>query len=142
MAAITTTEANNILTGSLMVANGTYTAGTSPLKLALTAQGSGNTSSSTAASAGTEVTGGSYARASIPTSAFWGTVSGGSVTNSGASGGISFTNMPATTVYGIELYDSAGTPARKWFGSLTAAKTTSAGDTLSFATSSITISLT
>jgi hypothetical protein len=49
--------------------------------------------------------------------------------------------MPAITVNGIELWDSAGTPVRRWFGSLTTPKTTGVGDTLTFPTSSITATL-
>jgi hypothetical protein len=49
--------------------------------------------------------------------------------------------MPACTVGGIELWDSAGTPVRRWFGLLSASKTLGAGDTISFAASAISIAL-
>jgi hypothetical protein len=49
--------------------------------------------------------------------------------------------MPATTVVGVEIYDSAGTARRSWVGPLTASKTTTAGDSLSFSASSITVTL-
>jgi len=50
--------------------------------------------------------------------------------------------MPAATITAIELWDSAGTPARKWFGALTANKTTNLGDTFTIASGSLTAGLT
>jgi hypothetical protein len=49
--------------------------------------------------------------------------------------------MPSCTVVGIELWDSAGTPSRLAYGSLTASKALTSGDTLEFAIGSITLSL-
>jgi hypothetical protein len=119
-------EASRLLDASLGTT--AYTAPTTPMKLALeTATGSN-------AAAGTEVTGGSYARQTIT----FGAASSGSASNSNA---ITFTAMPAATVTGLEIYDSAGTPRRAWVGALTASKTVAAGDSLSFAISSITITL-
>jgi|SRR6185436_889765 len=46
---------------------------------------------------------------------------------------IVFTNMPAvggSGVVGVEIWDSAGTPFRWWWGAATAAKTTNLGDPL------------
>lgn len=101
---------------------------TTPIKLALvTANGSDS-------AAGTEVTGGSYARQTIT----FGSASGGSITNSTA---ISFTGMPACTVVGIEIYDSAGSPKRLAYGPLTNTRTVTSGDTVQFASSAITLSL-
>ena len=101
---------------------------TTPIKLALvTANGSDS-------AAGTEVTGGSYARQNIT----FGAASGGQIGNSGT---ISFTDMPSCTVVGIELYDSAGSPKRLAYGPLTASRTVTAGDTVQFAASSVTLSL-
>lgn len=119
-------EANRVLDASLGTAS--FTAPTTPMKLAL------ETTTGTNAAAGTEVTGGSYARQTIT----FGAASAGSATNSNS---ITFTAMPAATVTGVEVYDSAGSPRRCWVGALTASKTVGAGDTLSFATSSVTISL-
>uniref|UniRef100_UPI003F495364 phage tail fiber protein n=1 Tax=Pseudonocardia sp. CA-138482 TaxID=3240023 RepID=UPI003F495364 len=124
--------ANNFIGAS--VTGASFTAYTTPFKLALmTANGSD-------ASAGTELTagGGSYARQSLA-SAF-GTVAAGTVTNSALT--VTYTNMPANTVTGVEIWDSNGTPKRTWWGALTANKATNLGDTLSFATSSITATLT
>lgn len=126
MAAIVAAEANRFLDASFGKA--TYTAPTTPMKLAvMTANGS-------ASSAGTEVTGGSYARSDLEMNS----ASSQAITNSGTE---AFTNMPAGTVVGVEIYDSAGSPRRQWYGPLTANKTLNAGDTLSFAASSISISL-
>lgn len=101
---------------------------TGPVKLALV------TTNGDDATAGTEVTGGSYARQTITFSA----ASSGQIANNAS---ISFTGMPAVTVVGIELYDSAVTPKRLAYGALTASRTITAGDTVQFASSAITLSL-
>lgn len=119
-------ESNRLLDASLGTA--TYTAPTGPMKLAL------ETATGTNTAAGTEVTGGSYARQTITFAA----ASSGSAANSNA---ITFTAMPAATVTGVEIYDSAGSPRRHWVGALTASKTVSAGDSLSFAIGSLSITL-
>jgi hypothetical protein len=101
---------------------------TTPIKLALvTANGSDS-------AAGTEVTGGSYARQTIAFDA----ASSGEIENNAA---ISFTGMPAVTVVGIEFYDNAGSPKRLAYGALTASRTVTAGDTVQFAIGAITLSL-
>ena len=51
---------------------------------------------------------------------------------------VTVTNMPASTIVGVELWDSAGTPVRKWWGALTASKTLNSGDTFSIASGSLT----
>jgi len=73
-----------------------------------------------------------------PTITFAAAATGSSAT----SGVVSVTNMPATTVVGIEVWDSNGTPKRQELGTLSASKTTNLGDTLSFATGAITSALT
>jgi hypothetical protein len=104
------------------------TAPTLPLKVALvTAAGSDS-------AAGTEVTGGSYARQNVA----FGASASGATSNTGV---VSFTGMPAATVVGIEIWDSAGTPVRWWHGTLTASKTVGAGDTLQFPIGDIDLSL-
>lgn len=129
MANLVTVEANNILTAS--VGAGSYTAFSGASKLALIT----TTTPSTASAAGSEVSGGSYARQTVS----WGSASAGAIANSGV---ISFTNMPAvTSVGGVEIWDSSGTPVRKWFGTLSANKTTSAGDTISFAIGALSVGL-
>ena len=110
-----------------LVGTDTYSV-TTPIKLALmTANGSDS-------AAGTEVTGGSYARQTIAFDA----ASGGSIDNNAA---ISFAGMPSCTVVGIEIYDSAGSPKRLAYGPLTASRTVTAGDTVQFASGAITLSL-
>lgn len=94
---------------------GTPTPPTGPLMLALT------TTAPSDSAAGTEVTGGSYARQD----ANLGAASGGAATNATE---IRFAGMPATTVTHVELWDSAATPVRIWWGALAASKTTNAGD--------------
>jgi hypothetical protein len=110
-----------------LVGTDTYSV-TTPIKLALmTANGSDS-------AAGTEVTGGSYARQTIAFDA----ASGGSIDNNAA---ISFTGMPSCTVVGIEIYDSAGSAKRLAYGPLTASRTVTSGDTVQFASGAITLSL-
>jgi hypothetical protein len=121
-------EANNVLGAS--VAGAAYSAPTTPIKLALMSANGSNTA------AGTEISGGSYAR--LTTASCWAAASAGSITTNTA---LTYTNMPAVTTVGVELWDSSGTPVRKWFGSLTTPKTTGAGDTLTFPSSSLTASL-
>jgi hypothetical protein len=126
VANIVQAESNRLLDASLGTA--AFVAPTTPMKLAL------DTVNGTATAAGTEVTGGSYARQTVAFTA----ASAGATANTAL---ISFTNMPAATVTGVEVFDSAGSPRRVWFGALTASKTTASGDTLSFAVSAITVAL-
>lgn len=128
MSNIVQAEQNNLLNGWLGIA--AYTAVTGSMKLALA------TVTGTATTAGTEVTGGSYLRQTI----VFATPSSGATSNNAT---INFTSMPGpTTVTGIDIYDSAGSPVRRAFGALAASKTTSAGDTLSFASGAIAANLT
>src|ERR1044072_1052025 len=105
----------------------TFAAITTPVKLKLvTATGSDS-------AAGTEVSGGSYAAQTLAMSSA--TASTRNVTNSCT---VSFTGMPACTVTCIDTADSAGSPLRLVYGGLASSKTVVAGDTISFAASSIT----
>jgi len=105
---------------------GTPTRPTTPLKVALvTANGSDT-------AAGTEVTGGGYARQSLTVAA---AVSG--ATSNSAD--LVWSNMPAATVVGVEIWDSAGTPVRLWYGALTASKTTNAGDDFKLVAGALTL---
>lgn len=122
MAALEQTEANRLLNASFGTA--TYTAPTTPMKLALL------TVAATATAAGTEVTGGSYARQSIAMTS----ASSGACSNTAL---ITFTNMPAGTIVGVNIYDSNATPRRAWFGALTSSFTTVAGDAVTFAVGAI-----
>lgn len=89
---LTTAHANTLLASSIVTGD----------KLALVTVGGSKSS------AGTEVTGGSYARQSITA----GTASAGSIASTAA---LNFTAMPACTLQGWEIWDSAGSN-RKWFG--------------------------
>lgn len=121
MANLVTVEANHILDAT----NGTtaYANPTTPIKVAL------NTAVGSASSAGTEVTGGSYARQSI-------TFAAASAEAVSSNAGLTYTNMPACTVTSIDEWDSAGTPIRRWWGTLTASKTVNSGDTFTIASGS------
>lgn len=106
-----------------------FTAPTAPLKARLmTANGS-------ASAAGTEVTGGSYA---AQTFAFGSAASGAAANTAN----VVFTGMPAVTVVGVEVWDSAGTPQRLWWGPLSVSKTLNSGDTFQFDTAALAVSLT
>ena len=101
---------------------------TTPVKIALvTVNGSD-------ATAGTEVTGGSYARQTV----VFDTAASGATQNTSV---ITFTGMPACTVVGIEIYDSALTPKRLMYGALTTPRTVTAGDTVQFAIGAIDVTL-
>lgn len=107
---------------------GSPTRPTSPIRCALvTANGSDS-------AAGTEVVGGSYARQNANLAA----ASSGASTNSAE---IRFTNMPAVTVVGVELYDAAGSPVRLWYGALAASKAVNAGDDFVIATGDLDLTL-
>jgi hypothetical protein len=122
----TDTHGNNVLDASLSTTAFVATATGTNLRLMAT------TGSATAN--GTEVTGGSYAAGGQVIT--W----AAAATQSKASNAIvSFTGMPATTTNGVEVWDKGGTPARKHWGSISA-KTTNAGDTLSFASGAVTVS--
>ncbi|MEV4784003.1 hypothetical protein AB0K53_00865 [Streptomyces tuirus] len=124
--ALTNTAENLALDWVLGV--GTPTRPTTPLKVALvTANGSDT-------AAGTEVTGGSYARQNLAVAA----AVGGATANSAD---LVFTGMPAATVVGVEIWDSAGTPVRLWYGPLTASRTVAAGDELRLTAASLQLSL-
>lgn len=131
MAALVQVHANNILDASLGTAS--FVATVTPLKCRLmTAIGS-------ATVAGTELgTAGSYVAGTGLSPATMAAASAGSAASSVA---LTQTNMPAATITAIELWDSTGTPVRKWFGALTANKTTNSGDTFTIASGSLTAAL-
>jgi hypothetical protein len=106
----------------------TATAPTTPMKVALV------TANGDDATAGTEVTGGGYARQSLTVAA----AVNGATSNSAD---LVWTNMPAVTVVGVEIWDSAGTPVRLWYGALTASRTVAAGDELRLVAGALTLSL-
>lgn len=62
----------------------------------------------------------------------------GSIANTAA---VTWTNMPATTVVGLELWDSTGTPVRLWWGALVGSKVVASGDTFEFAIGAVVCTL-
>jgi hypothetical protein len=132
MANIVQNELKALLAAS--VGQAAYTAPTTPIKVRLM------TVNGTSTTAGTEVTGGSYASQTVTWNAPT-TATPSVITNNGA---LTYLNMPAvggSGVVGIEVWDSAATPIRRWFGALTAAKTINAGDTFSIADTALAVSL-
>jgi len=91
----------------------------------------------TAAATGTEVTSGSYVSQPVTFNAS--TNADPPVATSSVLA--SYTGMPACTVVAVELWDSAGTPKRLWWGLLAASKVLNAGDTFQIASGSLTCSL-
>jgi hypothetical protein len=90
----------------------------------------------TDSSAGTEVTGGSYARQPLA-NAFTASSSGASSNNLN----IDFTGMPACTVVSIGIMDASTGGNLLIHGSLTVNKVLDAGDTLRIATGDLDISI-
>jgi hypothetical protein len=104
------------------------TAPTTPLKVALV------TAAGDDATAGTEATGGSYARQTLSV----GAAAGGATSNSAD---LVWTGMPAATIVGWEIWDSAGTPVRLWYGPLNEPKALSAGDEYKIAAGDLDLSI-
>lgn len=117
---------NNVL--DALVGTAAFAAPTTPMKVRL------YTVTGTDAASGTEVTGGTY----TPQSVTFGSASAGTCSNTGA---LNFTLMPACTVTAVEIWDSAGTPKRFWYGALSASKTVGAGDTFQIPAGQLTLSL-
>lgn len=89
--------------------NAGATAPTLPLKARLmTANGSDSAN-------GTEVAGGTYAAPSV---AFPASSAGAAVTNSADADATGMPNTDANPIVGVEIWDSAGTPFRWWWGPL------------------------
>jgi len=96
---------------------------------------------------GSELSGGSYVAGTgivyttgtsgTFAAATYGTSSGSVQTNAT----LSQTGMPAATIGGVEIWDSAGTPLRWLWGTLTSQITTNNGDTLSFGSGAIVMTL-
>lgn len=104
------------------------TAPTLPLRVALV------TANGTDAAAGTEVTGGSYARKNLTVAA----AVNGATSNSAD---LVWTGMPAATVVGVEVWDSAGSAVRLWYGPLGTNRTLLAGDELRIVAGALSFSL-
>lgn len=132
MGALSQAHSNNLIDGSLGTA--AFVATTAPLRCRLM------TANGTATANGTELatSGGYTAAAGAPTVTFAAATGGSAASNTA----VTVTNMPAATITGVELWDSAATPVRKWWGALTASKAVNAGDTLTIASGGLTAALT
>jgi hypothetical protein len=129
--ALDQTRANQLLEAIHAVT--TLTASTSPTRVRLM------TTVGSATANGTELaTSGGYTSGTGAPSVTWAAAATGSEATNAI---VSVTNMPATTINGIEIWDSNATPKRQELGSLTTARTTASGDTLSFASGAITSAL-
>lgn len=82
-----------------------------------------------------EVTGGSYARQAV-------TLSAASNKASSNSGALNFTGMPAATITHVGIWTAASDGTFEIGGSLTASKTTNAGDTFQFPVGDLDVALT
>lgn len=109
MAAIVQAQANKLLDASLGTAALTAFSGAAKIRLTTTAP--------TATAAGTELTGTGYI-AGGQTITF-GSASAGSAANSGSA--LTWTNSSGSSwsIVGAEIWDSAGTPIRWWYGNFT-----------------------
>ncbi|MCX5202471.1 hypothetical protein OG897_13565 [Streptomyces sp. NBC_00237] len=122
---LTNTAENRAL--DFLMGNAT-TAPTTPLKVALvTAVGSDS-------AAGTEVTGGSYVRKNLTSPA----AVNGATSNSAD---LVWTGMPACTVVGAEIWDSAGSPVRSVYVTLAASRTMLVGDEFKILAGGLTIAI-
>lgn len=131
MGAMSQAHSNNVLDASLGTA--AFVATTAPLRCRLM------TANGTATSNGTELaTSGGYTAAAGAPSVTFAAATGGSAASNTA---VTVTNMPAATITGLELWDSAGTPIRKWWGALSASKTTNSGDTFTIASGSLSVAI-
>jgi hypothetical protein len=130
---------NVVRTNVLDAINGvaSFSAPTAPMKVRLM------TANGDATNAGTEQT-----TASGSGSGSGYTAGGQSVTFASAVNGtaaptatLRWDNMPATTIVGIEVWDSAGTPKRWQYGALSSAKALSSGDSFELPVASFTETL-
>lgn len=95
------------------------------------------TANGTDSSNGTELgTSGGYT-AGGATITFGSAAASGSISNTVA---CTWTNMPAATIVGLELW-STGTAARLWWGALSSSKVVASGDTFEFAIGDVTCTL-
>lgn len=134
--ALTNTVRNNVLDAINGVAS--FAAPTTPMKVRLmTANGDATTAGTEQSTASGSGSGSGY------------TAGGLSVTFASAAAGaasptavVRWDNMPATTIVGVEIWDSAGTPKRFQYAALTASKTLASGDSFELPVASFTETLT
>lgn len=109
MGAIVQSQANAILTATLAIGGSNTTGATSPMKIRLTTTAPTNTT------AGTELSATGYTAGG--TTIAFATASAGST--SGPATAISWTDSGGTSwagIVGLEIWDSASTPVRWWYG--------------------------
>lgn len=80
------------------------------------------------------MTGGSYTRKNLTVAA----AASGTTTNSAD---LLWTGMPAVTIVGWEIWDSAGIPVRLWYGPLDANKTLASGDEFRISAGAMSLSI-
>jgi hypothetical protein len=132
MAAIVTVAADKLLDASLGTAALTAFSGAANIRL--------TTSAPSASAAGTELSGSGYtAGGKVIT---FGSASANAATNSGSA--LSWTNGGTTwSIVGLEIWDSAGTPLRWWFGNWTGQPISVPGGAIfQIATAAISVGLT
>lgn len=114
---------NNVLDALNGVA--AFTAPTTPLKVRLM------TANGTATAAGTELGTGAGSGTGAGYTAGGATIAFNAAGTDGQTeptATVRWDNLPACTIVGVELWDSAGTPKRLQFGALVASKAVSSGD--------------
>lgn len=136
MAAIVQAQANLIL--NLTLGTSAPTMFTTPAKVRLT------TTAPTGTAAGTELTGSGYVTGGTSLSGnTFSAASAGSATGPGTTA-LSWTNASGGTwsIVGVEIWDSAGTPLRWWYGSFTGQPISVAnGNTFQIAIAALTATL-
>ena len=113
MAAIVQAQANKIL--DLTLGTSAPTMFTTPAKVRLT------TTAPTATAAGTELTGTGYTTGGTSLSGNTFTAAASGATTGPGTSALTWTNSSGGTwsIVGVEIWDSAGTPLRWWYGSFT-----------------------
>lgn len=92
------------------------------------------TTAPTATGGGTEVTGGSYSRATLTFTAS----SGGATTNANQ---VQIVGMPAVTVVGLAIMSASTGGTMLFYGNLLTAKTTNSGDTFTVQANNLNVAL-
>jgi hypothetical protein len=137
MAAIVQVQANKIL--DLTLGTSSPTMFTTPAKVRLT------TTAPTATTAGTELTGTGYTAGGTSLSGnTFSAASAGATTGPGTTA-LSWTNGSggAWSIVGVEIWDSAGSPLRWWYGTFTGQPISVAnGNTFQIAVGALSVSLT
>jgi hypothetical protein len=137
MAAIVQAQANLIL--NLTLGTSAPTMFTTPAKVRLTS------TLSTATAAGTELTGSGYTTGGTSLSGNTFSAAASGATTGPATSALSWTNASGGTwsIVSVEIWDSAGTPLRWWYGPFTGQPISVAnGNTFQIAIAALAVSLT